>query len=461
MYDIFRENEHQILSKTIEAGADYADIRFESVTGTGLEMKERELRKAIPGESSGVLLRALVNGSWGILSFNDERSIDTAHDLVVKFARSSGPGDIVLADPAELKKTINWKPKIPYREISIEEKHSLLTEINTSVIGIDGIQGITTGYRDSTLLKRFLSSQGSEMEYTMSIGHVQSQIIAKRDNRILGYRTRVGAAGGYEIFSNEDPREKAIEGAKIALDILAARSAPSGRLTVIADNELTGVFAHEAIGHATEGDLIMANESILKGKIGQQVADEQITLTDDATIPGGFGSYPIDDEGIISKRKVLIENGILRGYILDRETAHALSMEPNGGSRAQSYSSSPLVRMSNTMIEAGTMSFEELIEDIDHGVYALGTRGGQVDTVRGSFQFSAQQAFLIEKGEITIPLRDVSLSGMTLEIMKNIDGIGKDAKLGDPGFCGKGQMVPVGDGGPHIRIRNAVVGGGA
>ena len=186
-----------------------------------------------------------------------------------------------------------------------------------------------------------------------------------------------------------------------------------------------------------------------------------MTLVDDATIPRGFGSFPIDDEGVPTTRKTLIRDGVLSDFILNRETAAELSMNPNGGARAQSYSSSPIVRMSNTMIGGRDLSFEELIEDIQYGVSAKGTKGGQVDTVRGSFQFSAQQAFLIEKGEITIQLRDVSLSGMTLEIMKNIDGVGKDEKLGDPGFCGKGQMVPVGDGGPHIRIRNVVVGGGA
>lgn len=460
MYDIIVSQEDQIIRKTLAAGADYCDLRFESVSGTGLEMKDKELRKVVPGKSSGVLLRALVKGSWGFLSFNDEATITTAPDLVVKFGRSSGKGDVLLSEPAELKKSITWSPAISFQDISLEEKHLLVKEINSGVIDMQGIQGITTGYNDSTVTKRYVSSNGAEMEYSMSIGHVQSQIIAKRDGKILGYRTRVGATGGYEIFTNDDPKEKAVEGAKKALAILGAKSAPSGRMTVISDNDLTGVFAHEAIGHATEADLVIANESILRNMIGEQVAHDQVTLVDDASIPSGFGSFPIDDEGVISRRKVLIENGILKNYIQNRETARKLEMVPNGGARAQAYSNAPLVRMSNTMIEKGDLSFEELIEDVKHGVYALGTRGGQVDTVRGSFQFSAQQAFLIENGEVTIPLRDVSLSGMTLEIMKNIDGVGADAKLGDPGFCGKGQMVPVGDGGPHIRIQNVVVGGG-
>jgi len=135
-------------------------------------------------------------------------------------------------------------------------------------------------------------------------------------------------------------------------------------------------------------------------------------------------------------------------------------MNPNGGAIAESYAVRPLVRMSNTMIEKGEHSFDELIEDIKYGIYAKGTRGGQVDPAKGSFQFSAQEAFLIEKGEITKPLKDLSLSGLTLETLKNIDAVGKDVKFGDPGFCGKGQLVPVGDGGPHIKIKNVLIGGG-
>lgn len=461
MYTTLISQEDRIIRKTLAEGADYCDLRFESTTGTSLEMKDRELRHVVPGKSSGALLRALVKGSWGIYSFNDESSLATAPSTVVGLAGASGPGDVELSEPRDMKRSITWSPKRPFGDIPLEQKYELLREINGRVISIPGIQGITTGYHDATLRKRFVSSEGVEMEYAMSIGHVQSQIIAKRDGRILGYRTRIGATGGYETFEKDDPVEKARKGAETALEILGARSAPSGRMTVITDPDLTGVFAHEAIGHAVEADLVIASESILRGRIGETVANEQVTLVDDATIPGGFGSFPIDDEGVIPERKVLIEDGILRGYIHNRETARKLGMPPNGGARAQTYGDAPLVRMSNTLIEAGDMSFQELIEDIDHGVYAIGTRGGQVDTVRGSFQFSAQQAFLIEHGRLTIPLRDVSLSGMTLEIMGNINGVGSDAVMGNPGFCGKGQMVPVGDGGPHLRIGNVVVGGGA
>jgi len=461
MYDTVLSLESKIIERTMRSGAEFCDLRFESGIGTSLEMKEQDLRKVVPGRSTGVILRALVNGSWGIFSCNDENGLKSAPEMVIRLARASGDGTVVLDPVSPIRKKITWKPEIDPESIHLEDKHELIRDVNTSVLEKEGIIGVTSVYSDSTIMKRIVNSEGSEMEYSLCRGHVQTQITARKDSRILGYRTRVGATGGYEIFRNDDPVEKALAGADNALRILGAKASPSGRMTIIADNDLTGVFAHEAIGHATEADLVISGESVLEGKLELGIAQSGITLIDDATIPGGFGSYPMDDEGTLSRRKTLIEKGTLKDYILNRETASKLGLVSNGGARAQSYSSTPIVRMSNTMIEAGDMTFEELIEDVKSGVYALGTRGGQVDTVRGSFQFSAQQAFLIENGEVTIPLRDVSLSGMTLETMMNIDGIGRDANLGDPGFCGKGQMVPVGDGGPHIRIRNAVVGGGA
>ena len=184
-----------------------------------------------------------------------------------------------------------------------------------------------------------------------------------------------------------------------------------------------------------------------------------VTVVDDPTMRGGYGCYPIDDEGVDTREKRLIVNGVLTEYLNHRETAHKFSLEPNGAARAQDGLHHPLVRMSNTVIKGGTHNdLDELIEDIEHGIYACGSRGGQVDTGRGSFQFAAQEAWLIENGSITRPVKDVSVSGMTLQILKDVDGLTKDARLAAPGFCGKGQTVPVGDGGPLMRIREALVG---
>jgi len=228
---------------------------------------------------------------------------------------------------------------------------------------------------------------------------------------------------------------------------------------VIADPELAGVFAHEAVGHACEGDHVITGESVLQNKIGQTIGSEHVTIYDDPTYPHGWGSFKYDMEGVLARKRLLIERGILKEFITNREVAAKLGVASNGGARAQSYAFRPIVRMSNTCIATGDHTFEEMLEDIDHGIYLKGTRGGQVDPAKGTFQFSAMEAFMIEHGKITTPLLDVSLSGLTLETLKNIDAVAKDFDI-HIGYCGKeAQSVPAGDGSPHVRIRNAVVGG--
>jgi TldD protein len=231
-------------------------------------------------------------------------------------------------------------------------------------------------------------------------------------------------------------------------------------MTAIVDPDMTGVLVHEAFGHASEADLVLAGESILDGRMGEKLGADDVTIFDDPNMEGAFGSFPYDDEGVRGGRKVLMEDGVLTAFIHSRETAGRMGLEPNGAARSQDHSSRPLVRMSNTCMEAGDMSHEELFEGVKEGIYLKGTRGGEVDPAKGTFQFGAQEAFLVEDGEVTRPLRDVALMGSILETLLNVDGIGKDFCLASPGFCGKGQTVPVCDGGPHVRFLDAVVGGG-
>lgn len=200
----------------------------------------------------------------------------------------------------------------------------------------------------------------------------------------------------------------------------------------------------------------------MEGLLGETIAAPGVNVFDDPGIDGAFGSYPYDHEGVIAQRKEIIRDGVLVGFITDRESAHELGIPPNGGARAADHSSRPIVRMSNTMIGPGDRSYDEIFEDIKLGILAKGSRGGQVDTTKGTFQFNAQEAYLIERGEITQPLRDVSLSGDILTTLKHIDAMTREIHLGEPGFCGKGgelQIIPVGDGGPYVRFREIVIGG--
>lgn len=444
-------------------GATYCDIRIGKSKGTSLEVKDGELKKASSGEEKGAGIRVLYEGVWGFFSTNEvsKKSLKNALSKALELAKSGSriaKEKIELGDIEIVKDKILWKPKKDPFDVPIEEKYEILREMDEAVHNIEGVHTVTTTYSDGISGTHFLSSEGTDIYTEITRTMAQVNLVAREGVKVVGYRGRIGGTCGFELFDMFDAVEKSVKVGESALRVLRAKRSPNGRFPIVADHELTGVFVHEALGHATEGDIVTSGDSILEGQIGNKIASDNVTIVDDSTIKNAFGSYPHDDEGAKGERKMLIKEGVLEGYILNRETAHKLGLRSNGGARAESYAVPPLVRMSNTFIEKGDYSFEEIIEDIDYGIYAKGTRGGQVDTAKGSFQFSAQEAFLIEKGEITTPLRDVSLSGMTLQILKNIDAVGNDLALGDPGFCGKGQMIPVGDGGPHIRIKEAVVG---
>jgi TldD protein len=318
---------------------------------------------------------------------------------------------------------------------------------------------MTTSYKDTYTVENIQTSDGTDIVIKTPRVFWELNIVGRKDGDIQSIRRRIANTMGFEAFDGDKQVETARDAVASLVSLLAGSAPPSGAMPVISDPGLTGVFAHEAVGHASEADLVSSGDSCFEGMMGKKIGNDIVTIKDDASIPGLFGSYIYDDEGVRTKTKVLIENGVLSDFILSRETAAKLGMQPNGGARAESYHYRPIVRMSNTYIERGDATFQEMLEGVKKGVYVKDTRGGQVNTSMGTFQFNAQEAYLIENGEIKKPLRDVSLSGQTLEILKHIDLVGKDLELGHPGMCGKGQMVPVGDGGPHILISKCVVGG--
>ena len=456
--------EDKILKRAEELGAEYCDIRKVRTTGISLEVKNSNLKKAIPGDETGLSIRVLYAGAWGFSATSDLTSNQVTKTLhrAIKLAKASSKHvdvPIKLKETKVLKITEEWKPKTNPADIPVEDKFELISDMDKRIHEFDNILTVTTGYSDNIRTMHFQSSEGADIRSTVTRTVAQANLVARSGTEIVGYRTRIGGTKGYEIFTDEDPIKKGEYAAEAVNRILTGKPCPSGVMPLVADPNLTGVFVHEALGHAVEADGIVTHESILDGKLGDSIADPIVTVVDDSTLRGGFGSFPVDDEGVRGSRKVIIENGVLKNYICNRETAFTLNIEPNGGARAESYQVRPLIRMSNTLIEPGEHTFDELIEEIPYGIYAKGTRGGQVDTAKGTFQFNAQEAFLIENGKITTPLKDVSLAGDTLEILKNIDAMTKKYELGEPGYCGKGQFVPVGDGGPYIRIKSATVGG--
>jgi TldD protein len=221
------------------------------------------------------------------------------------------------------------------------------------------------------------------------------------------------------------------------------------------------LFTHEALGHNSEADIVMEGGSILEGKLGSRIASDLVTITDDSTLEGVWGSYKYDSEGTPGRRRVVVENGVLKGYLHSLETAAKFNTEPTGSARAQDFGCRPIVRMSNTGIQAGNKSFGELLKGIDHGIMLSEGLGGYVSPEKGQFVFSAGEGWIIRKGELAEHIRDVNMSGILLETLMKIDGVSREYEMPTlKGFCGKdGQTMPVGAGGPYVRVKELMIGG--
>lgn len=457
-------DELTVLDEARKRGASYADVRVETVQETRIGLQDGEVEGLAEGAETGFALRVLVKGAWGFASSNDLASdswsmaLDRALGLAAATSRTT-KHKVRLADAPTLRRSVAWKPKKDPRKVSSEDKLDLLRRMEGEVRAVKGIANIQTSYADASVRKAFRSTDGTDLTWSLVRSVAQAHFTAKRDGQLAGRSSRVGATKGWELFADEDPAAKAVQAARSTVKALGAPAAKGGRTTVVIDHELAGVFAHEAVGHASEADLIAAGESCFKGRLGQRLGVEGLSIRDDSTVPGGFGSFPFDDNGVLGASKPILDDGILVGFLADRPQAHELGVKPNGAARAQDFHSRPLVRMSNTLIEPGDLPEDEVFAGVKDGVFCKGSRGGQVDTARGTFLFNAQEAYRIVKGELTTPLRDVSLTGDILSTLTNITGLGDTFRMGDPGYCGKGQWVPVCDGGPLVRIKDCLVGG--
>lgn len=438
---------------------DFHDTRIIKSRSTAIVLDNGEIKEISNNFSSGAAVRALNDGSWGFVSQDNPESLDEALKLAERLAeavRSKSP-----RSPLKLAKIENPSltnlPKIKedFRDIPIGEKVKLLAEIEKSA-RIEGIKSTNAVYSESEITVRYSSSEGLDCEYTLSrIGFAISAIAYSEGVYQIGRESRFGVMG-FEFFKKHDAFELARKAASTAIELLSAKTPKAGAYPVILDQELAGVFIHEAVGHAVEADHVLEGNSILADKMGENIASPLITVYDDPSLHE-FGYYPFDDEGAESKRTTVIEKGVLKSFLHSRETAGKLG-GVSRNSRAQGYAR-PIIRMSNTFMANGEMKFEEMLGELKNGIYLKGSRGGQVNPGEGVFQFNAERGFLVENGEITTPLRDVSLSGHTLEILNNVLAVGNDLELRS-GRCGKaGQLVPVSDGAPHALVRKATVGG--
>lgn len=441
--------------------ADFHDIRVLRSTGRSIFIDNGKIEQISNNFTHGTSCRALVNGSWGFVSSDDSRDSIRLLEHAVKLATQThtksprnGKG---LADVGQPRlHDIPEAQKKP-DDVPIEEKVEMLLEMHQRAKVAD-VTSTSVLYSESELVVEYSNSEGVEAEYSLTRTGFAVTAVASRNGIFqMGRRSKFDVCG-FELFERYDPFELATEAGITAVELLSARVPRGGRMPVILDQELAGVFIHEAVGHAVEADHVVEGNSILSGMVGSQIAAPCVTVIDDPSMHG-YGYYPMDDEGVESAATTVIDNGVLRSYLHSRETAAILPGTGRPGHARSQGLSRPIIRMSNTYIGNGDSDFDEMLAEMQDGIYLLGSRGGQVNPGEGVFQFNAERGYMVENGELATPLRDVSLSGHTLDILQNVVLTAGDMKM-NSGKCGKGgQAVPVCDGSPHILVSEALVGG--
>jgi TldD protein len=425
---------------------DYADLRIEKGSDSVIGIKDDET-KVSAGSFFGMSVRVLHAGAWGFASSNKTENVE---ELLKKAEKL-----------ASVEKSRNFIAEVKPEKKTVKEKYSITDPSEQAAALLDAKKKMTGKYLISRMLScsdmrinfEFYSSEGAEIRQDYSYSYLNCVAVAKSGNVVQrGFETAASKKG----FAGLDVHRVVGDAAETAERLIFAKPPPRGKFTAVLDPEMTGVFSHEAVGHASEADSIAANESILAGKLDFQLADEAVNITDDPSLPY-FGHYKYDDEGVKGRKTEIIKNGKLVNYLNSRGTAKETETEPNGHGRAESYSAVPIARMSNTFFQPGKLSKEDVF-DVRKGIYLKGMQGGSVDTFSGGFMFKAEQAYILKSGEEQELLRDVTVTGNIIEVLRNISAVGKDFGT-SPGMCGKlGQSIPVEDGGPHIRVENMIVG---
>lgn len=446
---------------------DYFDLRIEEREITSLQFRGKELEVIQRNFEKGGFLRIFRKGNWISASFNDvENQISKENiDNLLKDAELLKPkeGSLIYLFPKEDKRVY----KIIDQEELLNYKFDLLRKYNNILLSHPKIITTNAIYNDGLVRKVFYSKEGRQIEYTIFYYTIYLVAVSRDGNNICDYATGIGRSKVLEgevsikdLLKDLEGKEAEVERVvKIAVDLLSAEPVTGGVYDVVIDQRLAGVFAHEAFGHLSEADHIYTNEKLKKlMTIGNQYGIEELTIVDNPLLPNERGSYLYDDEGTEAKKTYLLKEGKIAGHLHSKETAAKMKEEVTGNARSVSYRHPPIVRMSNTYIEPRDKSFEELLSLLDNGLYVCGARGGQTELE--NFSFASQYAYEVKKGKLGKMIRDVTICGNVFETLKNIKGIGNDLKI-HPGSCGKGSQypLPVGDGGPHILIKNVIIGG--
>ena len=441
--------------------ADYTEIRIEEREATTVAYRGKDLETANAVIDAGGIVRCLCrDGGWGIATFNDRDDLPAKVEQAYQCARvvqSEQP--IELAPIPASEDRITAALEHDFRGISMADKKALAEAYNSILLGhSDKIVDTACSYRDTFSRVFFASSEGTFIEEERPLITLGVVATARHGDNVQRAAESRSGQNGFDFVQGRESLAQLV--AQRALDLLGAETVVGGQYPVVLDQQLAGVFIHEAFGHLSESDFVYKNPKAQEMMVlGRRFGQDILTVFDDGSLPGLRGTHKYDDEGMPTGRSDLIKNGILVGRLHSRETAAKMGEQTTGNARATGYRYPPIVRMTNTAIEGGETSFEDMIQDIKLGIYACNAYGGQ--TAVENFSFSSAYAYMIRDGQIAEMVKDVILAGNLFTTLMNIDAIGDDFKwahLG--GRCGKGQGgLPVTFGAPRIRIQNVVIGG--
>ncbi len=452
----------KVLDAALRRGGEFAEVFVEDRRGTSASLDDGRVEELSSGRDRGAGVRVVVGETTGYAHTADlsEAGLLLAAEAAAAVAREAkGTRSVALA---------RTEPSRPYdvtiypEDVEKARKIELLARADEAArTAGSAVSQVSAGYGDSRRRIQVANSDGILVTDDQVRSRFSVQCVAVGDTGMqTGYETAAFTVG-FELFDTVEVEKVAGEAARRALAKLSARPAPSGEVPIILESGSGGILFHEACGHGLEADHIAKDASVYVGQVGEQVASPLVTLVDDGTIGPEWGSFAVDDEGNSAQRNVLIENGVLTDYMWDYLRGRKERRGSSGNGRRQSYRHLPMVRMTNTFLLNGDADPDEILAQTPTGVYVAKLGGGQVNTTTGDFVFGTVEAYLIENGRLTEPLRDANLIGNGPEVLRRIDAVANDFAT-SPGTCGKdGQSVPVGTGQPTLRITGVTMGGTA
>ncbi|MBC9784917.1 TldD/PmbA family protein [Heliobacterium chlorum] len=457
-----KEDLRDVLQAALQQGGDFADIFIEKKMMSGIGCEDNKIERLTTGVDIGAGIRVIAGEATAYAYTNDVSKEGLLHAAEVASHAAKGGGAVQPIDLREVLSPVEINVELRPDQVSIEDKVEKVLAANKHARSLDErIKQVTVGYGDIVQEVQIANSDGDYVEDERIRSRFVVHAVAA-DGPVIqtGYEA-LGGVRGFEIFQEKTPEELAKNAVDRALLMLTAKPAPSGRMAVVMSGEAGGTMVHEACGHGLEADLVQKGLSVYAGKLGEEVASPLVTVIDDGTISGKYGTIRFDDEGVPGQRNVLIDKGRLTSFMYDRFTARKEGRTSTGNGRRESYQHKPVPRMTNTLIAAGDEDPEKIIKDTKHGLFVKKMGGGQVNTTNGDFVFDVAEGYIIENGEIKHAVRGATLTGNGPEVLQQIDRVGDDLGFAI-GTCGKeGQGVPVSDAQPTLRIASLVVGGTA